>query len=213
MQNKIKTYNRIAAILIFIGLPVLFWALGDVPRRSNLKETISLITLISFSLMLMQFFLARSNRAVIKEHKMSRIVNWHRYIGYFFVTVLLVHPFLIVLPRYYEAGIDPIDGFIQMLSTFNNPGIILGIVAWSLILILGLTSLFRKIIPLSYKTWQVIHGILSMLFIAIASWHAIKLGRHIDKPMTTFILIASGTGVLLLLKTYFFPKTKKHKNE
>ncbi|WP_319501848.1 ferric reductase-like transmembrane domain-containing protein [uncultured Draconibacterium sp.] len=208
MQNKIKTYNRIAAILIFIGMPVLFWALRDVARRSNLKETISLITLVSFSLMLMQFFLARSNKAVIKEHKMSRIVNWHRYLGYFFLTVLLVHPFLIVVPRYYEAGIAPIDAFIQMLTTFDNPGIILGIVAWCLMLFLGLTSLFRKLIPLSYKIWRLIHGIVSLLFITAASWHVIKLGRHIDTAMTIFILIAAGIGELLLLKTYLFPTPK-----
>ena len=209
MQNKIKTYNRIAAILIFIGLPILFWTLGDVPKRSNLKEAISLLTLVSFSLMLMQFFLARSNQKIIKEHKMSRVVNWHRYIGYIFVTVLLVHPFLIVVPRYYEAGIDPIEAFVQMLTTFDNPGIILGMIAWCLMLLLGLTSMFRKVIPLSYKTWRLIHGILSIAFISTATWHAIQLGRHTEKAMTIFMLIAAGIGVLLLLKTYLTPKLKK----
>ena len=181
MQNKIKTYNRIAAILIFIGLPILFWALGDIPRRTNLKEAISLLTLVSFSLMLMQFYLARPTRKVIKEHKMSKVVSWHRYVGYIFVTVLLMHPFLIVLPRYNEAGIDPIDAFVQMLTTFDNPGIILGIVAWCLILVIGLTSLLRKVIPLSYKTWRLTHGILSISFISTAAWHAIQLGRHTEK--------------------------------
>ncbi|WP_347840804.1 ferric reductase-like transmembrane domain-containing protein [uncultured Draconibacterium sp.] len=209
MQNKIKIYNSIAAILIFIGMPILFWALGDAPKRSVLKESISLLTLVSFSLMLMQFYLARSNRKIIKEHKMSRIINWHRYLGYAFVTVLLFHPFLIIVPRYYEAGVDPTDAFVQMLSTFDNPGIILGIVAWSLMLVLGITSLFRKVIPLSYKTWRTIHGILSLLFIATASWHAIKLGRHIDTPLIIFIVTAGGIGILLLLKTYFLPSNKK----
>jgi len=65
MESKIRIYNRIAAILIFIGLPVLFWALGDVPKRTTLKETLSLITLIAFSMMLAQFYLARSNRAIL----------------------------------------------------------------------------------------------------------------------------------------------------
>ena len=209
MQNKIKTYNRIAAILIFIGMPVLFWALGDVPRRSNLKETISLLTLVSFSLLLMQFYLTRSNRKIIKEHKMSKIVSWHRYIGYVFVTVLLVHPYLIVVPRYFEAGVAPNEALVQMISTFDNPGIILGIIAWSLILIIGLTSMFRKMLPLSYKTWRALHGVLSILFITISTWHVIQLGRHIDTTMMAFVLIAAGGGVLLLLRTYFLPTIKK----
>ena len=41
MKLDLKTYNVIAAVLVFIGLPVLFYALGDFPRRSVLKEAIS----------------------------------------------------------------------------------------------------------------------------------------------------------------------------
>ena len=211
MENKIKIYNRIAAVLIFIGLPLLFWALGDTPKRSNLKETISLLTLISFSFMLLQFFLTRSNRKIIKEHKMSRVVNWHRYLGYIFVTVLLIHPFLLVVPRHFEAGISPGEAFVEMLTTFDNPGIILGIIAWSLMLILGFTSMFRKVLPLSYKTWRIIHGILSMLFITIGTSHIILLGRHADKAMSFFILVGAGMGILLLLQTYLLPIPKSLK--
>lgn len=209
MQNKIKIDNRIAAILIFIGLPVLFWALGDAPKRTVLKEAISLVTLVSFSLMLMQFYLARSNRKILEGHKMSKVVKWHRVIGSIFVPVLLFHPFLIVVPRYFESGIEPQDAFIEMLTTFDNPGIILGISAWCLLLVLGLTSLLRKQLPLSYKTWRIFHGVLSVCFITTASWHALKLGRHMDLSMKVFMLVAATGGVILLFRTWFFPSTKK----
>jgi len=46
---RIKIYNRIAAVLVFIGLPILFWALGDVPKRIVLKEALSILTLVAFS--------------------------------------------------------------------------------------------------------------------------------------------------------------------
>lgn len=209
MESKIKIYNRIAALLIFVGLPILFWTLGDVPKRSNLKEAISLITLVSFSLILMQFYLARSNRKVLKEHKMSRVIKWHRIIGYIFVSVLLFHPFLIVVPRYFESGVAPNEAFIQMLTTFDNPGIILGIIAWCLMLVLGLTSAFRKSLPLSHTTWRIIHGILSVAFLCIASWHVLKLGRHIDLPMALYIIVTAAIGVILLLKTYFVKTPQK----
>jgi predicted ferric reductase len=208
MENRIRIYNRITAILVFIGLPILFWALNDLPNRSNLKETISLVTLVSFSLMLGQFYLARSNRNVLKAHKMSRVVKWHKVIGYTFVSILLVHPFLIVVPRYYESGVDPIEAFVTLITSFDNPKIILGMVAWSLMLIIGLTSLFRNQLPFSYKTWRIIHGILSIVFISAATWHAVSLGRHTDKPMSIFMIVLATGGILLLLRTYLSKSTK-----
>ncbi len=202
MDNKIKVYNSVAAILIFIGLPVLFWALGDVPRRTVLKESLSILTLVSFSLMLGQFYLARSNQRMLKEHKAVKVIKWHKAIGYIFVAVLMLHPFFIVIPRYFESGVSPKDAFITLITSFNSFGVVLGMISWGIMVLLGLTSFFRKKLPFSYKTWRVIHGCLSIVFVVLASWHAMNLGRHMDMPMRIFVLIVAGGGILLLLNTY-----------
>ncbi len=70
-----KTYNRLAGILFFLALPLLFWALGDTPRRSFLKEIISILTLLAYFLMLGQFFLSRGNRGMLKPHKMGKVLR------------------------------------------------------------------------------------------------------------------------------------------
>lgn len=209
MENNIKIYNRIIAILVFIGLPVLFWALGDIPWRTNLKEAISILTLVAFSMMLGQFYLARSNRQILKEHKMSKVINWHKVIGYTFVSVLLVHPILILVPRYFESGIEPKEAFITIITSFDNFRVMLGMVAWGLILIIGITSMFRDQLPMSYKTWRVFHGILSVIFIAVATWHATSLGRHTGTAMSIFMITMAAGGVFLLLKSYFTKTPQK----
>ena len=207
-----KKYNIIIGIFLFIGFPTLFWAVGDFPRRTFLKETISILTLLAFSMIMAQLFLARSNSKMLKDYKMSWIIKLHKILGYIFVSVLMLHPFLIVVPRYFEAGVEPMEAFITILSTYNNTGVLLGIIAWSLMLILGLTSLIRKKIGIKYKTWRVFHGILAVLFICIASWHAIDLGRHTDTAMSVFILIIAGSGVLLLINTYLLKRKKSIKS-
>ena len=208
MESKIKIYNRILAILVFIGLPVMFWALSEVPRQSVLRESISIITLLAFSFMLLQFYLSRINRPMLKGHNMGKVLKWHKTLGYIFVIVLLIHPFLVILPRYYESGIDPQDAFMTMITT-NSPGIVLGIIAWILMFLIGLTSLIRKILPLSYKTWRLIHGILSIAFIIIATFHVLKLGRHTDKSLSVFIIILAVGGIFLLIRTYLLSNSKK----
>jgi predicted ferric reductase len=210
MENKMKIYNRIAAVAVFIALPVLMYTIGDFPRRTVLKEAISLLTILAFFIMLMQFFLSRANGKLLKGHKMGRVIKWHKVLGYVFVSLLLFHPFLIVLPRYYEAGIEPNDAFAELLSNFSQEGLMLGLIAWILMFIIGLTSLIRKWLPFTYSTWRVIHGFLSIAFILTASLHVINMGRHINEPMTWLIAILSISGVALLLKTYIFKSGSKN---
>jgi len=202
MKTGIKTYNFVGAILVFVGLPIMFLSLGDSPRRSLLKESISLLTVVAFSLMLGQFFLARSNRYFISAFRFSSVLAVHKFIGYSAVGVFLVHPFLIVLPRFFEAGVSPIEALITMLTTYESRGVVLGLTAWSLMLLIGVTSLFRDKMNMSYRTWKWFHGILSLLFIVVASWHAIELGRHTGKLISVFIILLALTGSVLLMRQY-----------
>lgn len=197
-----KTYNKLAFILFFLLVPLLIWAQGDVPRRGFLKESISVLTILAYFLMLGQFFLSRGNKRILKPHRMGKVVKLHRYIGYIFVSVLLLHPLLIVVPRYFEAGITPAEAFITMITNWDSQGIILGMVAWALMLILGITSAFRTKLGMKYTQWRIFHGMLSIAFIFLASLHAMNLGRHTDLPMSIYMGAMAFLGVILLLRQY-----------
>ena len=203
-----KWNKSLLVVFIMTAIPVLFWALGDFPQRSALKETISLLTLVAFSNMLGQFFISRLSKKTLNLPAMPRVIKVHKIIGYVFVSVLLVHPFLIILPRYFEAGVEPLDAFTTLITTFESTGIILGMVAWGLMLIIGITSLFRNKLRLEYTQWRTLHSILSILFIAVASWHAIDLGRHTNLPISIFIAVFAAIGIGLLTKTYLFNQRK-----
>ena len=202
MKNKINSI--LLLILLFIGTPIVFYTTGNYPRRTLLQEFFSILTLLSFSLMLAQFFLARTNRKLVSEHSIRSIITTHKIIGYMFLSVLLLHPFLVIIPRFLEPGIGGVDAFVQMTTTLSSPGIVLGIFAWSLAFILGTTCLLGKKLSLTYKTWRLTHGIWAILFIVVASWHAIDLGRHITSPFAYVIVFAALIGVLPLLTTYIF---------
>lgn len=210
MKKDIKKYHIIAAVFVFILIPIGLFEFGDFPRRSNLKEAISMLTVLAFSLMIGQFFLARSNNYFVKFFKFNRVLSVHKFTGYSVVGFFLIHPFLIVLPRFFEAGVSPLDALIQILTTFESLGVILGQITWGLMFLIGMTSFFRdKIIigklKMNYQTWKVFHGLLSILFIATASWHAIELGRHTDSVISTFIVLLVIIGSGLLIKQYTSP--------
>ncbi|MCW8849416.1 MAG: ferric reductase-like transmembrane domain-containing protein [Melioribacteraceae bacterium] len=208
MKEFNNKYNLLTKTIVFAGLPVLIWLIGDFPRRSTLKETISILTLLAFSAMVGQFFLTRGYRTIHKELKMSSLVRLHKFFGYIFIPIIFVHPFLIVLPRYFESGVQPLDAFGTIITQFNSLGVILGLIAWTFMISIGITSLLRSKIFMSYKTWRVLHGILSILFISIAAWHVIDLGRHTDLTMSIFFIIISTGGIILLIKNYFLDNSK-----
>lgn len=211
MEKSIKKHNVTTAILLMIGIPILCWAFGDTPKRNYLKEGISILTILAYFQMIGQFFLARSNRHLMKVHQMSKVLKVHKIIGYAFVFILLLHPFLIVFPRYFESGVNPVEAFITIISTYGSIGMLLGIIAWILMLILGMTSLFRNKIGLPHKTWRIFHGTLSIAFIILATWHAIDLGRHTNMMLSAYMIILGSIGIALLLKTYFSKTLKEEK--
>ncbi len=208
----IKKYNYITFVTVFIGLPILLFALGDFPPRVFLKNVISLITLLAFCLILGQFFLSRTNNLTKKIHKYKHVIRVHKAIGYFSITLFMFHPFLIVLPRYFEGGVDPLDAFIKMITAFESFGIILGLISWGLMLLIGLTALFRDRLDVSYKRWRVIHGLLSLVFIIIATWHSVDLGRHSNTSVSLFFIIMATVGSLMLLRLYIFSNKKKEQD-
>ena len=209
MKELVRKYNIIAASIPFIGLPVLFWWLSEIPKRTVLKEIISILTILSFFMMLAQLFLSRTNGNMLKSHKMGKVIKIHKIIGYVFVSILLAHPFLIVVPRYFESGVDPVEAFVEIITTFSSTGVVLGMIAWFLMLIIGITSYFRNNLGLKHKTWRYVHGLLSIFFISLATWHAIDLGRHTDMIMSILMVILALYGMYLLLRSYRKPTDKK----
>lgn len=213
MKITAKTYAIVTGLAVFVGLPLLFYTLGDAPRRSLLKEALSLLTLLAFTMMLGQFFLARSNETLLSLFKPPQVQKFHKVIAYSAIGVIFLHPALIVLPRFLEGGIRPWDAFVTMITDWGKPGIVLGMIAWSVMVVLGLTVFFRKtLIPrftLRYCGWRYFHGALAVGFTVLALWHAVALGRHTDIAMSVYLLTLAAVGFAMLAKMYWGAAPKK----
>lgn len=182
--------------------------MGNFPDRSLLKEVLSVVTILGLYQLIGQFYWARTNRSAVRDLTMVKVLSYHKFIGYMFISVMIFHPLYVVIPRFFEAGVSPVDAFITMLTTLNL-GVVLGLIAWCLMLLLAVTSLVRNKLPMKYKSWRVLHTILAILFIAIAVWHAIDLGRHSSLVMSIVLSLLTAGGIVILLKTYTLKKNIK----
>lgn len=207
MGENIKLKYISISIAIFIITPYIIFIFQNLPQRTLLKEAISFLVILAFSLVLGLFFLTRINRIFIKIFKMIKIVKIHKIIGYFVITVFLIHPFLIVLPRYFEAGVDPIDAFIMIITNFNSLGIIFGLISWILIVILLISTFLRN--NLTYISWRKLHAVLVVVFVIFSLLHIFDLGRHSNEFMAIFMVLLAIIGISLLAKLYFFKRKTK----
>jgi predicted ferric reductase len=158
--------------------------------------------------MMGMFFYSRSNAVAVKDLKMRRTLKIHKAIGYTCVSIMLLHPLFLVVPRCFEAGVSPDRAFITIITTFE-PGVVLGLLAWGLLLTLGLTAFMRSRLPMTYRTWRRWHGILAVVFITTAAWHAIDLGRHSSLAMSSLIILLTAAGLRLFLKHTLSSKSQK----
>lgn len=217
MRTYLKMYHLLIAVALFISIPIVFYLMSDAPQRSLLKECLSLITVLSLTLVVGQFFLARSNSLIMNSFHPMTIQKVHKAIAYTALVVLLVHPFLIVFPRYFEAGVKPLDAFIIMLTTLSSIGILLGLLSWTLLILIGITAAFRASIirrwKIKYPNWRYFHGVASVIFIVIALWHAIDLGRHTNVSLSIYLVISALLGGVLLFRLYWISNKRNRVSE
>lgn len=209
MKNTDYIFKFIALAIVFIGGPLLLYYLGDFPRRDSLMETLSLITILGFSLLLSQFFSTRMNKKLVKSIRMVNVLNIHKIIGYVFISILLLHPFFIIVPKFFDNGVTPFDAFYKLITTFSSLGVILGLIAYACLLLLLVTSFFRFKLHIIYRTWRALHGYLTLLFVITATWHVINIGRHSNTSFSIYYVLMVASGIYYLLKTYLFKTSKK----
>ncbi|MBN2906698.1 MAG: ferric reductase-like transmembrane domain-containing protein [Rhodobacteraceae bacterium] len=216
MQVSFKSITIAAGLGLLVLMPLGLYFVADVPRRSLLKEALSLLTIVSFVAVIAQLFLARSDRAVNLLFKAPTVQRIHRIVGYGAIAVLALHPFLIVLPRYFEAGVRPLDALVTMLTTFESLGVVLGLIAWGLMMLLGVMALFRmrliRRFGLRYRGWRAVHGGLAAVFLITALWHAMALGRHTGLMLGGFLIALAATGLGLLARLYLLERPRPQPN-
>ena len=205
-RNYILKFS--ALIIAFIAVPLFLYFSVNFPRRTTLMETLSIVTILAFSLLLSQFFTSRLNYKLMKQIRMVNVVAIHRVIGYVFISVILLHPFFIIIPKFFDNGVTPTEAFVKLITTFSSTGIILGLIAYAIMLILMVTAFFRFKMHLHYRIWRSLHGYLTLLFVITAIWHVINMGRHSNSSFTLFYLLVVAIGIYYVLRKYLFKTTK-----
>lgn len=209
MHNHTRKSYLLHFTFIFVLFPCLLYVISGMEAGTALKSILSVTTLLAFSLMLGQMYLSGSNNFTVQILKMRMLSRLHIIVGYVCCLFLLAHPLFIVVPRFFEGGVSPVDALLLMLTTYSSKGVVLGIMAWGLVLFLVFMSFFRKMLPVAYNHWKKLHGVCAVVLTVLSTWHVIELGYHSAMVLSLFFLLLAAGGVSLLMNNYYFSRGKR----
>ncbi len=190
------------ATAVFAGFPVLFLLIAGVfSGRNAYLEIFSVITIAAWCLVPGQFYWFPGNRFLSLHLRGWMLGQYHMIIGTSLVLLLCSHPFLLVLPKLFEYGISPREAFFTMIST-PHPGVISGIISWLLLAVLGVTAWCRNFLPLGYKAWLRMHGILASLVLIFGLHHVLLLGRHITPFIAVIFILFTLAATVMMVRRW-----------
>lgn len=165
-------------MVLYFAFVLLPWGLSFIEGlavRGWYQELVGLLSIVGLSMMLLQFALNARVDAVAGRTGVDNTMRVHTRFGEYLGYLILLHPFLIVLPRFIAA---PSFALGDVWDLFTQPETSTGLYAWSLMLIWVLMAVFKEKTGLSYEAWRYTHSAGFVAIIILATHHAVTIGRH-----------------------------------
>jgi predicted ferric reductase len=167
-------------------------ALG--PKLSNRPALLDLSVALAFAglaVMALQFMLAGRIKILNRPFGTDLVYHFHRQIGIASFFMVFSHPILLFI-------LD--SRYLRLLNIFTSPLRAKAAVT-SLFFLIGVvwTAEYRQKIKMPYKHWKILHGIFSIVMIALAVVHILLAGNYINLPWKQALWIAYSTGFVGIL--------------
>jgi predicted ferric reductase len=131
------------------------------------------------TLAMMMFFLQFPLGSRLKQISLFANIDWnmtqHRKIGKWIGLIFLLHPVLIVLPRFLMSKGD---GMTSVKSILTAPTMLTGIIAWVIMMVWILLSIFKDRLPVKYEVWRFTHMLGFVVIAIFATLHVTSVGQH-----------------------------------
>ncbi len=183
---------------LFLVLLPLGTALVSNPDRTSPSFTTSLgiaAGFIGFSLMALEFTLISRIESAAEPFGEDSLQLFHNLMGVIALAFILAHPTLLILSEY------PANCWLNPFSTCANTATITAALSVYVLILLIVTSLFRKKLRIKYEVWYVAHGLFAIFVIFAALVHIFTLG-FTSTPIMKVVWALHGALVLILLSWY-----------
>jgi 3-phenylpropionate/trans-cinnamate dioxygenase ferredoxin reductase subunit len=146
---------------------------------------------IGLAMMALQFALtARINR-IEASYGVDIILQFHRYISLVAFGLILIHPLILFITE---------PETLQLLNIFEAPWRArFAVASTTALIILVVTSIWRKPLKIPYEPWRILHGILAVMIVALGLAHALGVSYYLSLFWKSVLWSAIALAALWLL--------------
>ncbi|MCL4859874.1 MAG: ferric reductase-like transmembrane domain-containing protein [Caldilineaceae bacterium] len=172
--------------------PMLIAYVGPLPLPRSFWVELSVgLGFVGLAIMGLQFVLTGRFQRVAASLGLDSMLQFHRQSGLIAFFFILAHPLLLFVTNPgYLVYLDPRVNLPRALA--------LSAVLGALVLLI-VTTLWRRTAGLRYEWWRVIHGVLALFVLFIGLVHILQVGFYVSTPWKQALWIAMTGGAMLLL--------------
>jgi predicted ferric reductase len=190
----------VAGYLGLALLPLALAAAQGAPPRPVRDEVASGLALVGFAMLLMEFLLSGRFRAISGRSGIDLTMRFHQLVARTLTAFVLAHPFVYATPLKRAL---PWDTTRALTLGLDSASLLTGVVAWLLLGVLVLTSIFRTQLPYRYEVWRLGHGVGAICIAAFGLHHTLAAGRYsADPALQVFWTVMAGVAGLTMLRVY-----------
>jgi predicted ferric reductase len=161
--------------LCLMILPFLATYALDMQEKTFYAAMISTVNTLAMMMFYIQFPLGSR----LKQIPLFANIDWnmshHKKVGQWIGLAFLLHPVLILAPRFFLSyG----DGMTSVISVITSSQMLTGIIAWVLMIVWVLMSIFKDHLPMKYETWRFLHMAGFVAIAVLATLHVTTVGQH-----------------------------------
>ncbi len=170
-----KKYKLSLGYLILLIVPFCIAQMLDMDSKTVYAQILTIINLLA----MMAFFIQFPLGSRLKKFPLFAHIDWsierHKKIGKWLGIIFLFHPVLILAPRFLFSYNDGVKSLIEVIVA---PQMLTGLIAWGVLIVWVLLSVYKNKLPIRYETWRLGHLVGFVVITILATLHITTIGSH-----------------------------------
>jgi predicted ferric reductase len=191
LKRSVLAAFWILVYLLVAIAPLVFAWRGPEPGRGFLINFSVALGFVGLAMMGLQFALVARIKRISSPFGIDVMLQYHRQIAYVALVLILAHPVLLFVQS---------TAFLALLNPFTAPlRAHMAVLSTLALLLLVALSVWRRRLRMSYETWQLTHGLLSVVAVAAALTHVLLVDYYVNEPWEKALWIAMSAAFVALL--------------
>ncbi len=174
MHRHARLARRASVYFILVIAPLVFNLVSLDPGRGFWVNLSVSFGFVGLALLGLQFALAARSIRIHGVLGADVLLQFHRQITVLIAVLIYAHPIILFFwdPR-----------FLALLNIFTSPlRAKLAVIACVLLLLLIITSVWRRKLGLRYPVWQAMHTVLALIIVITGLLHVLLIGYYVNEP-------------------------------